>query len=99
MGVGVDEAGEQQAAGHVHHLGIRVRLQLPANADDLLIFNQQVGPLHPGTGDHRAAFQQFFHRTPSISAARGRLTAMFGFYKYITIAFAFPVKTVKNWDT
>ena len=61
VGVGVDEAGEQQAPGHIHH-PVDVRFQIFPRFHDFLIFYQQVGPLRPRAGDHRAAFEQRTHK-------------------------------------
>ena len=59
MGVGVDKAGEQQAAGHVDHL---VGAADPAShLEDLLPLQQHVRPLHAAAGDHAAALEQSFH--------------------------------------
>ena len=62
VGVGVNEAGEQQTAGHVLHRVGGVG-ETAADPEDLLPVHQHVSPLHTAAGDHGAAFEQCFHKT------------------------------------
>ena len=62
MGVGVDKAGEQQAPGDIHGL-VGLGFQIAAEAHDFFSVNEKIGPLHSGTVDHSAAFEQRSHKT------------------------------------
>ena len=68
VGVGVDKTGEEEAAGHVHHL-VR-RLGTPAHPGDLLAVQQQVGPPLPGAGDDGPALEQCCHQKTSLVCLR-----------------------------
>ena len=60
MGVSVDKAGEEQAAGDIDHLGLAA-IQLSPHLNDFFAVNTHVGPVHTGAGDHGAAFEQCLH--------------------------------------
>ena len=56
VGMGVDEAGQQQLAGDVH--GARQRVgEVAAYPQDLFVFHQNVRPTGAPTGDHGAVFE------------------------------------------
>ena len=61
VGVGVDEARQQQLAGHVHHLGVR-RVDMGRHGGDLLAVHQHVGHHDAAAADHAAAGKESFHR-------------------------------------
>ena len=61
MGVGVDEAGKDQAAGGVHH---PVARELRGDAAYLLPLYEYVGNLQPSGGDEGAAFYHGTHISP-----------------------------------
>ena len=63
VGVGVDKAGEEEAAGHVHR-PVRC-LEVPPDLQDLLAIHQHVHAPLAGPGDHRAALQQSLHKNAS----------------------------------
>ena len=60
MGVSVDEAGEENAAGDVDH-PVSLRLNPPTQGDHLLPFHQQIRPPDALAGDDAAAFEQCAH--------------------------------------
>ncbi len=65
VGVGVDEAGEKDAASHVDD-PVRLRLEPPAQGDHLLPLHQQVRPTDALAGDNAAALKECAHRYPSV---------------------------------
>ena len=70
MGVGVDEAGQQQHTRHINDLRIG-RDDVAAHLHDLLAVNEHIGALGAPAGHHRAAFEQSHHnKKPPF---RGRL--------------------------
>ena len=64
VGVGVDEAGEEETAGDIH-LPVR-GLRSPAHPGDLLPVQQHVGPPLSGTGDDGPAPEQCGHKYTSL---------------------------------
>ncbi len=60
MGVGVDEAGEEDAARHVDD-PVRLRPEPPAQGDHLLPLHQQVRPPDALAGNYAAALEQCAH--------------------------------------
>lgn len=57
MGVGVNEAGEEDASGDVRH-GIGGAAQVPADGCDFIVFDQKICTFGSAAGDHNAAFEQ-----------------------------------------
>ena len=60
VGVGIDEAGEEDAAAHVDD-PVRLRPEAPAQGDHLLPLHQQVRPPDAPAGNHAAALEQCAH--------------------------------------
>jgi hypothetical protein len=63
--VGVDKAGKQQTAGHIHDL-VGIVVQPAADFGDLLAVDEQIRPLGAVARDHSAALEQPFHKNPSV---------------------------------
>ena len=81
MGVGVDEAGEQETALHIHRPVRRCQNET-ANLPDLFPVDKDVGPFRPPAGDDRAALEQRTHSDPSF---RFRLSRVYHAPAEITI--------------
>ena len=60
VGVGVDKAGKEDAAGHVDD-PVGAVLESPAQGEDLFALHQQVGPVDALAGGDAAAFEQCAH--------------------------------------
>ena len=59
MGVGVDKAGEEQAACDiVNRVGV---VEIPSDLHDLFILQQYIGPAGAAAGDNGSAFEQCPH--------------------------------------
>ena len=77
MGVGVDEAGEQQLSRHIHHLCLRAGQILP-QLDDGLAVHQHIHGRSAGAGNHPAALEQQFHEDPPLCVFLYCITARCG---------------------
>ena len=56
VGVGVDEAGKEDAAGDVHH-PVGLLLESPSDGGDFFVPHQDIGPPDALSGGHGAAFE------------------------------------------
>jgi hypothetical protein len=58
MDVGIDEAGEDEVAGGVEHVGFRRRIEMRADARDDFVFGIDVGAITRIRGDDLAVLDQ-----------------------------------------
>ena len=61
VGMGVDEAGQQQLAGHIYPFRVR-GVDTGRDGDDLLAVHQYIGHRNSAAADHAAAGKESFHQ-------------------------------------